>query len=119
MPDFSSYKQAVENVFNLATKGFFSKLDRFTYKMLIDNLKGTDYEQVAGCIDQIVKEKRSTGIPPLYVVAKAHPFVRVRQKAKEALTIMDPDKEVDALTKGKSMEEAVKLLVERFGHYKG
>jgi hypothetical protein len=69
-------------------------------------------------IDQLVKEKRPVSIPPLYVVAKAHPLVPLRGKAQAALKTLGVDEEVEKLTQGKEMKDAVKVLVEHYGNYK-
>ncbi|HEY9718759.1 MAG TPA: hypothetical protein V6C69_14910 [Trichormus sp.] len=118
MPDFNSYLQSVENLLGGATKGLFAKIDHMTFSMVINGLKGTDYDAVSIIIDQLVKEKRSVAIAPLYVVAQAHPVVPLRARAQAALRQLDPDGEVDKLAEGKSIQEAVKSLVEHFGNYK-
>jgi len=118
MPDFNSYFQSVENLLGGATKGLFAKIDHMTFTMVINGLKGNDYDAVAIIIDQLVKEKRSVAIPPLYVVAKAHPVVPLRAKAQAALKELDPEGAVDRLCEGKSIQESVKALVEHFGNYK-
>lgn len=118
MADLNSYLQYVEGLVGNATKGFLAKLDHMTYKMTVDGLKGTDYDSVAIIIDQLVKEKRSVCIPPLYVVSKAHPVIPIRTKAEKALRELDPAGEVQKLTDGKEMQPAVKALVEHFGNYK-
>ena len=118
MADLNTYLHTIEELVNGATKGLFAKLDHMTFKMTINGLKGTDYEAVSILIDQLVKEKRAVSIPPLYVVAKAHPVMPLRSKAQSALKAMDPDNEIDRLTAGKDMKDAVKALVEHYGNYK-
>jgi len=108
----------VEDMFHGATKGLFAKLDQVTFKMTLDGLKSEDYDAISITIDQLVKEHRAISIPPLYVVSQAHPNVRVRTKAYEALKQMDPDLEFERLTDGKPVQEAAHLLIERFGNYK-
>jgi hypothetical protein len=118
MPDFASYLQTVENLVGSATKGLMAKLDHMTFKMTINSLKGTDYAAVSIIIDQLVKEHRAVSIPPLYVVAKAHPIAEIKAKAVSALKELDPDGQIEKLTDGKEMPEAVKALVEHFGNFK-
>ena len=118
MTDFNSYLQSVETLVTGATKGWFAKLDHMTFKMTINGLKGNDYEAVSILIDQLVKEGRSVSIAPLYVVAQAHPIIPLRKKAEDALHKLDSKHEIEKLTAGKPMQEAVKLLVEHFGNYK-
>ena len=94
MVDFHSYLQYAENLITTTTKGFFAKLDGFTFKMMIDGLKREDYQAVTIIIEQIVKERRPVSIPPLYVVAKKHPNDAVRHKADQALNQLDQQGEV-------------------------
>jgi hypothetical protein len=117
MTDFNSYLQSVETLVTGATKGLFAKLDHMTFKLTINGLKGSDYEAVSILIDQLVKEGRSVSIAPLYVVAKAHPIIPLRKKAEDALHELDSKHEIEKLTDGKSIQEAVKVLVEHFGNY--
>jgi hypothetical protein len=108
----------VEDMLQGAAKGFFAKLDAMTFKMTLDGLKAEDYEAISITIDQLVKEHRSISIPPLYVVSQAHPNPAVRNKAYEALKKLDPKLEFEHLTEGKPVEEAAKVLIQRFGNYK-
>ena len=99
-------------------KGVYGKLDQITFKMLVDNLKNMDYDVVAESIDQLVKEKRDLGIAPVYFVSRAHPNQYVRAKAVESLKKFEHADEIAKLTEGKSVEEATKALINRFGNYK-
>jgi len=118
MADFSSYFQALENSLGHVAKNAMAKLDHMTFMMAINGLKGTDYESVSIIIDQLVKEHRSVSIPPLYVVAKAHPNMQLRARAQAALKMFDAEARVEELTAGKTMPEGVAALVEHFGNYK-
>jgi hypothetical protein len=118
MSDLNIYLQTVEGLVTGATKGFMAKLDHMTFKMVINGLKGEDYQAVSIVIDQLVKEHRPVSIPPLYVVAQKHPNPRIREKALVALNTLDKEKQVEKLTVGKSMQDAVKSLVEHFGNFK-
>jgi len=118
MPDFTSYLQTVENLVGNATKGFLAKLDHMTFKLTINGLKETDYDAVAITIDQLVKERKPVSIPPLYVVARAHPVPQVRAKAEAALLQLDSSGDIERFTAGKEMAEAVKALVEHYGNFK-
>lgn len=118
MANFDSYFQAVENAISGATKGFMAKLDHVTFTMTINGLKGNDYQAVSIIIDQLVKEHRSVSIPPLYVVAKAHPNLRIREKAQSALEQLDAAQQIESLTKDLAMKEAVATLVKHYGNYK-
>ena len=103
-----------------ATQGIFNKIDQFTFKMLIDNLKSNDYDTVAEAIDQLVKEKRPLSIAPLYFVSRAHPNVHVRTKAGGAIRDLGLEDEVNKLTKDlPTIEEATKALIIKYGNYKG
>ncbi len=118
MSELASGLKMVEDLFHGATKGFFAKLDDVTFKMTLNGLKSEDYEAISITIDQLVKEHRAISIPPLYVVSQAHPNVRVRTKAYEALKQLDPDLEFEHLTEGKPVDEATRLLVQRYGNFK-
>ncbi len=118
MSELASGLKMVEDLFHGATKGLFAKLDEVTFKMTLSGLKSDDYDAISITIDQLVKEHRSISIPPLYVVSQAHPNVRVRTKAYEALKQLDPDLEFEHLTDGKPVEEATRLLLQRFGNFK-
>lgn len=119
MSDFLNHLKSVEDFFSKATGGIFAKIDQVSFKMVIDCLKSNDSQAVSIAIDQLVKEKRPVSIPPLYVVAKAHPNPIVRAKAEQALKKLDPANEVEKLAGGKGMKEAVFALVERYGNFKG
>jgi hypothetical protein len=116
--EFLSQLQIVEDAVKNATKGLFAKFDSFTFKMLIGWLKSNDPEAVMVSIDQLANEKRQISIPPLYVVSRAHPIDRVRARALAALEKMDEDNEIEKLTAGKEVKDAVAALVERFGNFK-
>lgn len=99
-----------------------SKIDHFTFKMLIDNLKSPDNESVADTINQLVKEKRPQAIPPVYFVSRMHASPWVRSKAIEGLQKLDPNGDIDKLTMkdGHDIEvkDAVAALIEEYGHYR-
>lgn len=101
-----------------AAKGFMGKLDHFTFKMLIDNLKSNDQQVVFDTIEQLEKEKRPISIAPLFLVAKNHPGANVRKRAEKALSEMTDAAKLEQITAGKSIEEAVKALIQEYGHYK-
>lgn len=118
MSDLASGLQMVENMFRGATKGLFSKIDEMTFKMTLNGLKSEDYDAISITIDQLVKEGKPVSIPPLYVVSQAHPNSRVRTKAYEALKKIDPHCGFEKLTEGLPVEEATKILIEKFGNFK-
>lgn len=119
MTEFLNHLKSLEEFFSKTTGGIFAKIDQVSFKMVIDCLKSNDSQAVTIAIDQLVKEKRPVSIPPLYVVAKAHPNPMVRAKAEQALKKLDPQNDVEKLTGGKDMKEAVYALVERYGNFKG
>ncbi len=101
-----------------ATSGIKQKFDRVTFRMLVDCLKSDDAEAVRVAIEQLAKEKSSVAIPPLYVVAKAHPSLSIREKAAHVLMQLDPSGEAGKIADGKQYKEAVVELVKHFGNYK-
>jgi len=86
--------------------------------MLVDCLKSDDPEAVRVSIEQLAKENNPIGIPPLYVVAKAHPSAFIREKASNALKQLDPQGQATKIADGKQYKEAVVELVKHFGNYK-
>ena len=101
------------------TKGLMNKLDQMTFNMLIDNLKSNDLQVLFDTIAQLEKEKKPMTIPPLYFVAKNHPVKNVRERASKALANIGDVNKIEKLTEGKSIEEAVKALINEYGHFKG
>ncbi len=118
MTDFRSQFQAFEEFLKTATSGIRQKFDRATYRMLVDCLKSEDPEAVRVAIEQLVKEKNPMGVPPLYVVAKAHPSTFIREKAGHALKELDPQGQALKIADGREYKEAVVALVKHFGNYK-
>lgn len=118
MADFATEFKSFNETLGRSLKGVLNMLDQWSFKSLVDGLKADDYEAVATCIDQLVKEQKPIGIPPLYFVANAHPNGLVRQKAAQALKMFGRDKEIEEVTAGKSFEEATKALINKYGNYK-
>lgn len=118
MADFATEFKSFNETLGRSLKGVLNMIDQWSFKSLIDGLKSEDYEAVATCIDQLVKEQKPIGIPPIYFVAHAHPNGLVRQKAAKALTMFGRDKEIEEATKGKPFEEATKALIDLYGNYK-
>lgn len=100
------------------TKGIMGKLDQMTFNMLIDNLKSNDQQVVFDTIGQLEKEKRPISIAPMYFVWKNHPNKNIRERAAKALANMTDMNKIEKLTEGKQIEEAIKVLIEEFGHFK-
>lgn len=118
MSEFASKFAAVEEFLKSATGGIMGKLDAMTFKMLVNNLKDPDYQVVCVTLEQLGKEKRPIAIPPVYYVYTQHPDPRVREKAKKALAELDTKHEVEKLTKGKTVEDAVKTLISHYGNFR-
>ncbi len=81
-------------------------------------LKSDDPESVRIAIAQLVKEKNPLAIPPLYVVAKAHPGSFLREKAQSALDLIDPQHEAEKIAANKPYKEAVYALVHHYGNFR-
>ncbi|MBI1270656.1 hypothetical protein GC174_09505 [bacterium] len=118
MSEFIDKFQDLVGFVDTTAKSIMGKLDHFTFKMLVDGLKSTDYEAVKSNIEQLEREKRPLSIPPLYFVSQEHPRESIRLRAEKALATIGDKKEIEKVTRGKSTEEAVKALIERYGHYK-
>ena len=116
--DFVKQFQSVTDALGSAAKGLMGKLDHFTFKMLIDNLKSNDTQVVLDTIETIENEKKPLSIPPLYFVMKNHPNQFIRNRAEKALYSMVPQADVERLTAGKPIEEAVKAMIMEYGNYK-
>lgn len=108
----------VDEYVKTAASKILSGLDRMTFKMLVETLRSEDPEAVKTAIDQLAKEKRPVAIPPIYVVSVAHPHPWVRQQAKNGLKSLIPDEELKQLTDGKEVQDAVRALIGKYGHYK-
>ncbi len=118
MSDFLKSFQTVEDFVKNSTKGFMQSLDHMTFKATVNMLKSNDPESVRIAIDQLIKEKNPLSIPPLYVVAKAHPSSFLKDKARSALALIDPDHEADKIAGEKPYKEAVFALVQHYGNYR-
>ena len=118
MTDFRTQLQAFDDFLKTATFGLKQKFDNVTFRMTINFLKSEDPEAVRTAILQLAKEKNPLSIPPLYVVAKAHPSPFLRDKAVEALRTLDPEGEAAKIADGKDYKVAVAELVKHFGNYK-
>ena len=94
------------------------KIDQMTFKWLVNNLKSDDYQVVADTLEQLEKEKRTISIPPVYFLSVQHPDPRVRNRAAQALSRIDSEGDVSKLTEGKSPEDGVKALIERYGNFR-
>jgi hypothetical protein len=119
LTDFASSFHALEEKLRAAACTFMSKIDQITFRALVDNLKDPDFQVVAGTLEQLEKEKRLISIPPVYFLAAAHPDKRIRQRAAKALVAIDPDGEVEKLVRGKETEDAVHLLIQKYGNFRG
>ena len=119
MSDFGSQFKGFTDSLGGAAKGMYNKIDQWSFKMLVDTLKSNDFDVVSEAVDQLVKEKRMLGIPPLFFVSQAHPNTYVRQKAAQALKQFGAEAEIEAIVKGKTVNDATTALIEKFGNYKG
>ncbi len=115
---FRACLQVVDEYVKTAANRLLSGLDRITFRMLVETLRSEDPEAVKTAIDQLAKEKRPMAIPPIYVVSVAHPHPWVRQQAKTGLKTLVPDHELKEITNGKDVQEAVRALIGKYGHYK-
>lgn len=118
MSDFQQKFQSVTDMVHGTAQSIMGKIDHFTFKMLVNCLRNEDFEAANTAIEQLTKEKRPLSIPPLYYVWKAHPNQRIRERAEKALEIIDNKETIIKMTDGKSLEEAVKTLIEHYGNFK-
>jgi hypothetical protein len=118
MSDWTSQFKTFNDSIGNAAKNVYNLIDMWSFKAVVDNLKSNDYDVVSEAVDQLVKENRPLGIPPLYFVSQAHPNTYVRQKAMKALQQLGLDSEIAELTKGKTVEEGTKVLIQHYGHYR-
>ena len=95
-----------------------SKIDQMTFRILIDCLKNPDYQVVIDTLVQLEKEKRPISIPPVYFLSVAHPDKRIRQRAARALAAIDPLSQAEKLSRDKEPEEAVRLLIQKYGNFR-
>jgi len=118
MSDYQSSFQSITDLIQGTAQSLKSKIDSFTFKLLVNGLKHEDYEAVVTSIEQLAKEKNPMAIPPLFFVYKAHPIVKAREKAWKAIEIIGDKAEVEKLTEGKETEDAVKALIQHYGNFK-
>ncbi|HEY9680907.1 MAG TPA: hypothetical protein V6C86_04930 [Oculatellaceae cyanobacterium] len=118
MTDFRTQLQAFDDFLKTAASGLRQSFDRVTFRMTVNYLKSDDPESVRLAITQLAKEKNPLSIPPLYVVAKAHPSAFLRERAQEALKVLDPEGQAAKIADGKDYKDAVVDLVKHFGNYK-
>ncbi len=116
--DFAGQFQGMSDFLGNTAKNVFNKFDQLTFKMLVDNLKSSDTDAVFEAIEQIAREKKPLGVPPLYFVSRAHSHEIVRARAAKALDQMGYATEIEKLTAGKSIEESTRLLITHYGHYR-
>lgn len=116
--DFVASLKTVEDEVKSRAGSVFSTLDRWSYGMMVNCLKSEDPMAVKNAIDQMVKEKKSVAIPPLYLVSVAHPSDWVRQQAVAALPKLIPAADLKKLTEGKETKQAVSALIEKYGHFR-
>ena len=117
MSDFTAQFKSLAELFGQAAKGTLAKVDHWTFKLLVDQLKQNDYDVACEAINQLVKEKRLIAIPPLFFVAKMHPNPYVRIKADKALKEFNQDSVIADLSTGKPIPEATKILIDHYGNY--
>lgn len=108
----------VEETLRSAAGNVMGKIDQMTFKWLVDNLKSPDYQVVADTLEQLEKEKRPIAIPPVYFLSVQHPDSRIRARAAKALSLIDSESEALKLTEGKTPEEGVKALIQRYGNFR-
>ncbi len=122
MSDFVTQFAQIDEFIRNSAKSVMSKIDHFTFKMLVDNLKSPDAESVVDTMHQLVKEKKPQAIPPLYFVYRMHANNWVRTEAQKAMKELAPGEDIDKLTykDGKELEvkDAIGILIEKFGHYR-
>lgn len=119
MADFATSFQAIEELLRSAGDSVMGRVDRFTFKMLVNNLKSPDFQVVKDTLEQLAKEKRTVAIPPVYYVYAEHPDNRLRIVAERALNDLDPTKEWHSATTGKATKDAVTVLIHKYGNFRG
>lgn len=118
MSDFAAQFKSLADTLGGAAKGVLSKIDQWSFQALINNLKDSDYDVVKDTIEQLVKERKPLSIPPLFFVSKMHPNTYARDLAAKALSQFGQDKEIELATQGKSVEDATRALIEKYGNYR-
>lgn len=118
MSELATMLKELEGYVKTASASAYKKLDKATYRMLIDGLKGEDPESVKVVIDQLKKEGHALAVPPMFIVAHAHPIEWVRKQARNALLDLAGANELEGLTAGKTFKEQVHVLLEHYGNYR-
>jgi HEAT repeat protein len=116
--DFATKFKSLAEMVGGAAMGVRDRLDQWSFKMLVDQLKDNDFDVANSAIQQLSKEKKTIAIPPIYFVSCLHPNPYVRDRALKALKEFGQDDVIERLTSGKEPEEATKALIDHFGNYK-
>jgi hypothetical protein len=117
LENFLSGLNEIESFISHTYTSLATKLDQISYRWTIEQLKSPDPEAVKLIIDQLAKEKNPTSIAPLYLVSSAHPTAWVRQRAKEALSQLISESELQACIQDQNTAHAVKSLLNKYGHF--
>jgi HEAT repeat protein len=118
LTDFATSFQAIEETLRAAAGNVMGKIDQISFRMLTDCLKSPDYQVVVDTLEQLEKEKRAISIPPVYFLSAAHPDKRIRARAARALAAIDPEGDAEKLAIGKEPDEAVRLLIQKYGNFR-
>lgn len=116
--EFLASLRSMEEQMKARAGSVLSAIDRLTYGMTVDCLKSSDPMAVKTAVDQLAAEKRPAAIPPLYLVSVAHPNEWVRQQAAAGLAKIESPAKLKEITAGKDTKEAVKALIEEYGHFR-
>lgn len=103
----------VDSILNSLSLDF----DKSSYIQLVECLKYQDSIAVKDAAEGLVQEGNPLAIPPLYLASQKHPSRLARQHCEAALQKLDTKKEVQDLVSNKEIEEAVKVLVDKYGRY--
>jgi hypothetical protein len=116
--DFTGQFKSFTDSLGHAAQSVMNKLDQWSFRMVVDNLKSSDYDVAKESIDQLVREKRPIGIPPLYFVSKLHPNLYIRELAVKALKEFGQDKEIEETVGNKSVDDATRALIDKYGNFR-
>lgn len=110
-------KEVIENI-SKGVENILSYLDKKVFINLINCLKYEDEMAVNNALNQLIEEKNKLAIAPIYLASKRHPSFRVRKLCKDALSQIDNINKIEEITTGKDDREAIKKLIETYGHYR-
>ena len=114
---FSILKSFVNNIGNIISN-LSLDLEKGSFISLVECLKSRDEWAVKEAVDALLKENTKLIIPPLFLTSERHPNNNVRKYCKNIIMKMPEYNDIIQVTNNKEMNDAVNILIEKYGNYK-